>query len=109
MKNYKTLCILCIFLSWTTINAQILDVNFTGNTGNCGAYTGVSETQTAAQSFTAGMSGYLTSVKVGLSTDACSLTNVMHCKAQIYEGTCAKEEIASQDFTIATRVSICLF
>lgn len=109
MKHYNTLWVLCIFLSWTNLNAQTLDVNFTGNTGNCGAYIGVSETQTIAQSFTAGMSGYLTSVKVGLSTEACTLTDVMHCKANIYDGTCADNVITSEDFTVPTGLSLSMF
>lgn len=109
MKHYNTLWVLCIILSWTNLNAQTLDVNFTGNTGNCGAYIGVSETQTVAQSFTAGMSGYLTSVKVGLSTDVCTLTDVMHCKAQIYDGTCTNNVITREDFTIPTGLSLSMY
>ena len=87
--------------SITWINAQTLDVNFTGSYGNCQYYGGVSATYTRGQSFTAGISGNLTTVKVGISADACTETNTVNCVATLYSGTsCTGAFLTTQNFSI---------
>ncbi len=87
--------------SITWINAQTLDVNFTGFNGNCANYIGVSATQTRGQSFTAGISGNLTKVKVGISADACTETNTVNCVATLYSGTsCTGAFLTTENFSI---------
>jgi len=84
-------------------------VNFTGIAGTCMSSVGLSATQTLAQSFTAGISGELTSVKAGLSSDACTETNQMNCIAKIYQGTCTGMLLTSQNFTLPTGASLSMF
>ena len=107
----KPIYILTILLTFSLINvnAQTLDVNFTGNTGNCGAYTGLTETETLAQSFTAGLSGNLKRVKVGLSTQSCTETTVMNCVAKIYSGDCNGILLTTENFTIPTGASLSMY
>lgn len=109
MKQNYILTTAFLFFSITWINAQTLDVDFTGISGSCGSYIGLSETQTLGQSFTAGISGNLTSVNAGISVDACTETNVMNCIAKIYDGTCTGTVLATENFSIATGSSLSMY
>ena len=101
MKQNYILITAFLMFSITWINAQTLDVNFTGINGNCGNYIGVSATQTRGQSFTAGISGNLTTVKVGISADACTQTNTVNCVATLYSGTsCTGTFLTTENFSI---------
>lgn len=82
---------------------QTLDVNFTGS---CGSYSGVSDTQTSAQSFTVGLNGSLSKVAVGVSTDACTQTSEVKGIAKIYLGTCSGTLLTTQSFSLATGSSL---
>ena len=110
MKRKITLvsaCVSALFLN--NLYAQTLDVDFTGISGNCGSYIGLSETQTLGQSFTAGISGNLTSVNVGIAVDACTETNIMNCIATVYDGTCTGTVIATENFSIPTGSSLSMY
>lgn len=106
MKTHSAFLLIYLGLFVAQLHSQTLDVDFTGNTGNCMAYTGLSETQTIAQSFTAGITGTLTSVKAGLSSDACTETTSMNCVAKIYQGTCTGSLLATQNFSLPTGASL---
>jgi hypothetical protein len=106
LRNYL---IIVLSLLLVNLNAQTLDVDFTCNTCNCSGSIGLNENQTLAQSFTAGISGDLSSVKVGLSTDACTETNVMNCVAKIYEGQCNGTLLTTENFSIPTGESISMY
>lgn len=93
MKKFNFLIFLFFLLFTTSLRAQTLDVNFTGS---CGSYIGFDEDKKLAQSFTAGISGALKSVKVGVSTDACTETTVMNCIATIYQGDCQGTVLTTQ-------------
>ncbi|WP_297868341.1 T9SS type A sorting domain-containing protein [uncultured Flavobacterium sp.] len=105
-RNYLTITLSLLLMN---SNAQTLDVDFTGITGNCMSYTGLSETQTLAQSFTAGISGNLTSVKAGLSARVCTETNIMNCTAKIYDGTCTGTVLTTENFTIPTGSALSMY
>ena len=102
MKQNYILITAFLMFSITWINAQTLDVNFTGINGSCGSYLGLAENVTLGQSFTAGISGNLTTVKVGLATDPCTQTTVMNCIATLYSGTCTGAVLTTQNFSIPT-------
>ena len=82
--------------------AQTLDVDFKGS---CGASIVLNENQTLAQSFTSGLSGFLSKVGVGLSINSCTETTVMNCTAKIFEGTCSGTLLTSESFTLSTVAS----
>ncbi len=109
MKTHSAFLLIFLGLFVAQLHSQTLDVDFTGNTGTCMSYIGISETQTSAQSFTAGITGTLTSVKVGLSSDACSETTTMNCVAKIYQGTCTGSVLATQNFSLPTGASLSMF
>ena len=87
--------------SITWINAQTLDVNFTGTCISNGV---VSATSIRGQSFTAGISGNLTTVKVGIfASNSCTQITTMNCLATLYSGTCMGGTVlTTQNFSIPT-------
>jgi hypothetical protein len=109
MRQKYILTTAFLFFSITWISAQTLDVNFTGINGNCYANVGLSETQTLGQSFTATISGNLTTVKVGIATDACTETTTMNCVATLYNGTCAGAVLTTENFSIPTGSSLSMY
>lgn len=109
MKKIKNYLAIASSLLLINLNAQTLDVNFTGITGNCSSYIGLTQTYTLAQSFTAGISGNLTSVKAGLSTMVCTETNIMNCVAKIYAGTCTGTVLTAENFTIPTGSALSMY
>ena len=108
IKNY-TLTAVLLFFSNTWLNAQTIDVDFTGISGSCGSYIGLSETQTLGQSFTANLSGNLTSVNVGIAADACTETAIMNCVATVYDGTCTGTVLTTENFSIPTGSSLSMY
>jgi hypothetical protein len=99
MKQIYILTFFFIFISIKSLSAQTLDVDFTGT---CGASVVLNEQQTIAQSFTAGASGNLNTINVGVSINACTETTVMNCVATIYEGDCNGTALATQSFAFPT-------
>lgn len=90
------------------LNAQTQDVDFTGN---CNFYMGLSSTQICAQSFTAGLTGTLSSVSADITVDNVAMFNPvdsnnnpiseMSFTAQIYSGDgCSGTLLSSQTFSI---------
>lgn len=91
------------------LNAQILDVDYSGDCG--GNYTGLDASQVDAQSFTAGLTGNLSKVSFNVSIDDFSnfnpvnannqTINSMSFTAQIYNGDgCSGTLLTSQTFSI---------
>ncbi|MBN1462122.1 MAG: T9SS type A sorting domain-containing protein [Paludibacteraceae bacterium] len=96
----------CAFFCCCTFSlAQTLDVNFTGN---CYSYTGLTKTQTLAQSFTATLSGELTKVKVGVSVDSCAFTSAMTGVAKVYTESCLGTVLTTQPYSFATDSSLAM-
>lgn len=62
MKKFYLLAIILLSSSIPALKAQTLDVNFTGT---CTSSSPISGNIFPAQSFTNGITGFLTSVKVG--------------------------------------------
>ena len=98
--------------SITWINAQTLDVNFSSSGSNvCTWY--IDETYTAAQSFTAGISGNLTTVKVELqnsySSSSCPQAPNVNCIATLHSGTCTGTVLTTQNFSIPTGLPLGMY
>jgi len=106
MKKSKFYFIAAFSLFFCNLTAEKLDVNFTGN---CNNSSGLNSSQTLAQSFTAGLTGPLSSVKIGISTGSCTLTNTMNCVAKIYWGECTNSLLATENFSIPTGTSLTMY
>ena len=104
MKQIYILTFFFLLISITFLNAQTLDVDFTGACGNA---LFITETQTVAQSFTSGLSGALTKVNVGISVDNNALSSVTGV-ANIYSGDCNGTLLESQAFSFQINTSLAL-
>ncbi|MFZ4725154.1 MAG: T9SS type A sorting domain-containing protein [Paludibacter sp.] len=101
----KQLIILVFAILPSLCYSQTLDVNFTGS---CNSNFGFDENHILAQSFTAGISGTLTKIRVGVSFDLCTSTNVVNGTAKIYAGTCTGSILTTQSysFSISSEMSM---
>ena len=102
MKQNYILITFFLMFSITWINAQTLDVDY--SLSNCPAPFTLAQGQTIGQSFTAGISGNLTTVKVGISANnLCAEITTMNCLATLYSGTCIGGTVlTTQNFSIPT-------
>ena len=95
--------------SITWISAQTLDVDYPNS--NCPASRIIFEGGPVGQSFTANISGDLTTVKVGIFTNnSCTVTTTMNCLATLYSGPCMGGTVlTTQNFSIPTSQPLSMY
>lgn len=109
MKKLYFMISLLVFGLSVQLNAQTLDVDYSGDCG--GNYTGLDASQVDAQSFTAGLTGNLSKVSFNVSIDDFSNFNPVNANnqpinsmsftAQIYDGDgCSGTLLTTQTFSI---------
>jgi hypothetical protein len=106
MKTTGFYLLIILFLLFSKLAAQNLDVDFTGV---CGSNIGLNSNQTLAQSFTATKTGPLSVIKIGISTDVCTLTNTMNCVAKILWGECGNSVLATENFSVPTGINMTMY
>ena len=109
MKQNYILITAFLMFSITWINAQTIDVDY--GIGNCTPSISMQQNQSFGQSFTANISGNLTTVKVGILTaNACTETTTMNCLATLYSGTCINGTVlTTQNFSIPTSQPLSMY
>lgn len=109
MKKISYLLLVIIAFSFININAQTLDLDFSTQNQGCLGGISVSENGKRSQSFIAGISGSLTSVKAGISTGSCTEINVINCVANIRSATCDGQILATENFSIPTNTALGMY